>query len=120
MKINVITLDYTRKELVVQFDNIEDMRTIADSILNHGKPTKNDMDNQILSHINRGNRIDAIRYHRQVTGSLLLESKQYCDQIGIDAGVLVYADGIIVYKDSPAARGYSEYSEYKDYEGDRP
>jgi len=83
MIIKSMTVDYGTLEMTVKFSSQEDMRVVADSILNNRLVTvsKEIQDAQIKSLLYAGQKIEAIRYHRAVNGTSLKDAKDYVDKI---------------------------------------
>lgn len=59
-------------------------------------------DEELLGLMRGGNRINAIKLRREVTGEGLKEAKDYCDQLGLRHGVLHQdVNGIVRFINSP-------------------
>jgi hypothetical protein len=78
MKFTRLIVDYTENDLTIRFADSTDMneahRLIVGLLSNE---IKSDMDQEIIRLLKAGLIIDAIKYHREKTGSYLKDAKDY-------------------------------------------
>jgi len=82
MKIIYAEMNYADNTLTLRFDTREAVSKAFSLIsAEETRETKEEFDRRLLAKIRGGYIIDAIKMHREATGSYLVDAKKYVDQL---------------------------------------
>lgn len=82
MKIKNLSMNYETSEMVISFEDNTQMQFAYQAVTKQVETiAKELLDRELRNILRGGNLINAIKLHREKTGSYLKESKDYCEAL---------------------------------------